>query len=75
MSSVGACLYNAVVERFFSSLKNEWLLNIAHLTRDAIKMDTEEYIHYDKHEPLHTTLGALTPINNEKLQSQVPVQA
>ncbi|GLS91791.1 hypothetical protein GCM10007916_28610 [Psychromonas marina] len=39
MSSVGACLDNAVVERFFGSLKNEWLLNVVHLTRDAMKMD------------------------------------
>jgi len=28
MSSVGDCLDNAVVEKFFGSLKNEWLLNI-----------------------------------------------
>ena len=27
MSGVGACWDNAVVERFFGSLKNEWLLN------------------------------------------------
>jgi len=32
MSGRGACLDNAVVERFFGSLKNEWLLNIYHLT-------------------------------------------
>ncbi|MBD1578110.1 DDE-type integrase/transposase/recombinase, partial [Vibrio sp. S11_S32] len=37
MSSVGACLDNAVVERFFGSLKNEWLLNVVYLTRDAMK--------------------------------------
>jgi putative transposase len=43
MSSVGACLDNAVVERFFGSFKHEWLLNVIHLT----------------------------PINYEKLQSQV----
>ena len=71
MSSVGACLDNAVVERFFGSLKNEWLLNVVHLTRDAMKIDTEEYIRYYNHERLHTTLGDLTPINYENLQSQV----
>lgn len=71
MSSVGACLDNAVVERFFGSLKNEWLLNVVHLTRDAMKIDTEEYIRYYNHERLHTTLGDLTPINYEQLQSQV----
>ncbi len=71
MSSVGACLDNAVVERFFGSLKNEWLLNIVHLTRETMKMDVEEYIRYYNHERLHTTLGDLTPINFENLQKQV----
>jgi len=71
MSSVGACLDNAVVERFFGSLKNEWLLNIVHLTRESMKIDVEEYIRYYNHERLHTTLGDLTPINYENLQSQV----
>ena len=71
MSSVGACLDNAVVERFFGSLKHEWLLNIVHLTRESMKQDVEEYIRYYNHERLHTTLGDLTPINYEKLQSQV----
>ena len=71
MSSVGACLDNAVVERFFGSLKNEWLLNIVHLTRESMKADVEEYIRYYNHERLHTTLGDLTPINYENLQSQV----
>lgn len=32
MDSLGACLDNAAVERFFGSLKNEWLLNVVHLT-------------------------------------------
>jgi len=75
MSSVGACLDNAVVERFFGSLKNEWLLNVIHLTRETMKMDAEEYIRYYNHERLHTTLGDLTPINYEKLQSQVSSRA
>lgn len=54
MSSVRACLDNAVVERFFGSLKNEWLLNIVHLTRDSMKEGVEEYIRYYNHERLHT---------------------
>ncbi len=44
MSSVGACLDNAVVERFFGSLKHEWLLKVVHLTRESMKLDVEEYI-------------------------------
>jgi putative transposase len=71
MSSVGACLDNAVVERFFGSLKNKWLLNLVNLTRETMKMDAEEYIPYYNHGRLHTTLGDLTPISYENLQSQV----
>ena len=70
MSSVGTCPDN-VVERFFGSLKNEWLLNVVYITLGTIKMDVEEYIRYYNHERLHKTLGNFTPINYEKLQSQV----
>ncbi len=58
MSSVGACLDNAVVEQFFG-IKNEWLLNV------------EEYTRYYNYERFHTTLCDLTPINYGNLQSQV----
>jgi putative transposase len=56
MRSVGAFSDNAVVERFLSSLKNEWLLNVVHLTRDAMKMNIEEYIRYYNHERLNSTV-------------------
>ncbi|MDP2562984.1 IS3 family transposase [Psychrobium sp. 1_MG-2023] len=71
MSSVGACLDNAVVERFFGSLKHEWLVNVTYLTRQSMKHDVNEYIKYYNHERLHTTLGDKTPINYEKLQNEV----
>lgn len=44
ISGRGACLDNAVVERFFGSLQNEWLLNVYHLTRCGIKENVEAYI-------------------------------
>jgi len=43
MSGRGSCWDNAVVERFFGSFKNEWLLNIYHLTRHDLKEDVEAY--------------------------------
>ncbi|QHS26527.1 hypothetical protein GW537_12400 [Piscirickettsia salmonis] len=55
MSSVGACVDNAVVERFFGSLKHEWLLNVIHLTRDTMKEDVEAYIAL-RHLKCNTTL-------------------
>ena len=71
ISCVGAYLDNTAVERFFGNLKNGWLVNVAHLTRDSIRLDVNEYIKYYNHERQHTTLGDLTPINYEKLQNEV----
>lgn len=71
MSGVGACVDNAVVERFFGSLKHEWLLNVTHLTRDTMKEDVETYIRYYNHDRLHTANGNLSPINFEKSQLKV----
>ena len=68
MNSVGACLDNAIVVRFFGRLKHEWLLKVFHLTRESMKVDVEEYIRYYNHERLHTTLGDLIPISYEELQ-------
>ena len=73
MSSVGACLDNAVVERLLGSLKNERLLNIVHLTRETMKLDVEEYIRYYNHERLHTTLGDLTPLTMKNYKVRCPV--
>uniref|UniRef100_UPI00047756B6 IS3 family transposase n=1 Tax=Thiofilum flexile TaxID=125627 RepID=UPI00047756B6 len=68
MSGVGACWDNAVVERFFGSLKNEWLLKVNHLTRQAMKEDVEDYIRYYNHERLHTANGNQTPVEFELSQ-------
>jgi putative transposase len=43
--------------RFFGSLKNEWLLNIYHLTRCDIKEYVEVYIRYYNQIRLHTSNG------------------
>ena len=66
MSGRGACWDNAVVERFFGSLKNEWLLNIYHLTRHGMKEDVEAYIRYYNQIRLHTSNGDCSPIEFEQ---------
>lgn len=71
MSSKGACWDNAVVERFFGSLKNEWLLKVIHLTRESMKIDVQKYIRYYNHDRLHTTLGDVTPVAYEKRNLKV----
>jgi putative transposase len=71
MSGKGACLDNAVVERFFGSLKNEWLLNMYHLTSGGMKKDVEDYIRYYNGIRLHTTLNDLSPIEFEESKGKV----
>jgi len=70
MSGRGACLDNAVVERFFGSLKNEWLLHVYHLTRNSMQIDVEKYIKYYNSERLHTTLNDMSPIEFENVREK-----
>ena len=55
MSGRGNCYDNAVVERFFGSLKHEWLANVIHLTREGIINDVNQYIRYYNGTRLHAT--------------------
>lgn len=71
MSGVGACWDNAVVERFFGSLKYEWLLKVYHLTRQTMKRDVERYIRYYNQDRLHTANDDLSPVEFEKSQIKV----
>jgi putative transposase len=54
MGDVGACWDNAVVERFFGSLKHDWLFKIAQPTREHMRQDVAAYMKYYNHERLHT---------------------
>jgi len=71
MSGKGNCYDNAVVERFFGSLKHEWLTNVIHLTREGMINDVNNYIRYYNGTRLHSTLGYETP--NEYENSQINV--
>ena len=44
MGDVCACWDNAVVERFFGSLKHDWILKTEQPTRQHIKQDVNAYI-------------------------------
>ncbi len=61
MSGKGNCYDNAVVERFFGSLKQEWLCNVIHLTRGGMINDVNKYIRYYNSTRLHATLGYVSP--------------
>ena len=65
MSRKGNCWDNAVVERFFGSLKHEWLRNIYHLKRQTMRDDVRSYIRYYNGKRLHSALSSQTPIEAE----------
>ena len=75
MSGKGACWDNAVVERFFGSLKHEWLANIIHLTRDGMINDVKQYMQYYNYRRLHTSNGNMSPVKFEISQKNLSVAA
>lgn len=65
MSRKGDCWDNAPTERFFGSLKREWLDGNRYATREMAIRDVREYIAYYNSRRLHTTIGDKTPIEFE----------
>lgn len=65
MGDVGACWDNAVVERFFGSLKHDWLFKVHQPTRDHMKQDVAAYMKYYNLERLHTANKDRSPIEYE----------
>lgn len=61
MCDVGACWDNAVVERFFGSLKHDWVLKIPQPTRKQMKEDVTVYMRDYNQERLNTANGDLPP--------------
>ena len=66
MSRKGNCWDNAPTERFFSSLKREWLTGNIYPTRESAVADVRAYIAYYNSRRLHTKLGDMTPMEFEK---------
>ncbi|MCF6194022.1 MAG: IS3 family transposase [Kangiellaceae bacterium] len=71
MGDVGACWDNAVVERFFGSLKHDWIFKIAQPTREHMRKDVAAYMRYYNLERLHTANGDQSPINYENSLKKV----
>ena len=65
MGDVGAGYDNAVVERFFGSLKHDWLFTIHQPTRELMKQDVAADMRYDNLERRHSSNGDMSPINDE----------
>jgi putative transposase len=67
MSRKGDCWDNAVVERFFRSLKTELTDNVLYSTRDDARRDIIEYIEmFYNSDRLHSYLGYLSPAEFEE---------
>lgn len=65
MGDVGACWDNAVVERFFGSLKHDWLLKVPQPTREFMKNDVAAYMRYYNVDRLHSSNGDMSPVEFE----------
>ena len=71
MSRKGNCWDNSPTERFFSSLKREWLTGNVYQTRQSAIADTHTYIGYYNTPRLHTTIRDMTPMEFEREFSKV----
>jgi len=71
MGDVGACWDNAVVERFFGSLKHDWILKVRHATREEMANDVAAYMRYYNLERLHTSNGDMSPVEYENCKNKV----
>lgn len=67
MGDVGACWDNAVMERFWGSLKHEWLLLVAQPTRANMKQDVARYIRYYNVDRNHSANGGQPPVRYEQM--------
>jgi putative transposase len=66
MSRKGNCWDNAVMERFFGSLKSERMDDNKYLTRGEAKKDVIDYIEmFYNSQRLHSTLGYVSPMEFE----------
>jgi len=66
MSRKGNCWDNAVMERFFGSLKSERVDSKKYITREEAKADVIDYIEmFYNSERLHSTLGYVSPLHYE----------
>lgn len=57
----GNCWDNAVMERFFRSLKSERLNLLSFVNHAAAVKETETYIHFYNYKRRHSAIGYLTP--------------
>jgi putative transposase len=62
MSRRGNCWDNAVQERFFRSLKSEYLNGLSFVNHQAVVLTVEHYIRYYNNKRINSTIGYMTPV-------------
>lgn len=61
MSRRGNCWDNAVMERFFRSLKTERLNHLSFINHEAVIAEVESYIYFYNYKRLHSAIDYMTP--------------
>ena len=61
MSRRGNCWDNAVMERFFRSLKTEKLNRVSFMNHYSVVITVESYIRFYNYKRLHSAIGYITP--------------
>jgi transposase InsO family protein len=67
MSRKGNCWDNAVMERFFRSLKVEAISRDRYQTQDEMVGAVKKYIHFYNTERIHSSIGSISPNQNEQV--------
>ena len=62
MSRKGNCYDNAVMERFFGTLKSEFFYLNRFDSIEQLQTGLDEYIHYYNHERISLNLDSLSPV-------------
>ncbi|KZX37293.1 integrase core domain-containing protein [Wohlfahrtiimonas chitiniclastica] len=68
LSGVGCCYDNAVVERFFGSLKHEWLGSTRMMKDEQLEEKIAQYMRYYNMDRLHSRNNGMSPFAFENSQ-------
>ena len=71
----GSCYDNAVVERFFGSLKYEGLGHTASMSESAVKQEITQFIRYYNFKRPHRVNNGMSPLEYENSQIKVSCAA
>jgi putative transposase len=67
MSRRGNCWDNAVQERFFRSLKSEYLNGLSFINHQAVVSAVEHYIRYYNNRRINSAIGYIAPALKRKI--------